>query len=143
MPLTDKLSDVAVYMQTRLEALGTFQDVFFGDQELIPRYPAASVEPVQMSRDFAGLPFQTLNNFSIYVHIYFGTIGDTQASELACGQYAEQVLDYLHQDPQMGDLVTYAFARRYEMGQAVRNNNQLLRACRISWEAVNKTGVGQ
>lgn len=141
---TDKLSIVAVYIKNLLETTqGLFEDVWFGDQELIPRYPSCAVDPIQLERTFDGFPFQTVNNHTVFLHIYHGRIADTQETDLQCVQFAEQVVDLLHEDPQLGGLVIQGFCKKYEMGQAVRNTNQLLRATRITWEGISKTGVGQ
>jgi hypothetical protein len=144
MSQTDRLSIVADAMQAKLQGEPTLnlKDVFWGDQELIPRFPAATVEPIQMERTMDGVPLMTVNNHSLYIYIYHCHVLLPQMTDRECIQHAEEIIAFLHKDTQMSDTVIQGWVKKYEPGQAVRNNNELLKATRITWEGLTKTGVG-
>lgn len=135
---------VADYLKNALEAatqLG-FEDVFFGDQEMIPRTPAVAVDPSDMQRDLAGVATggMTLNTMTVYVYIYHGPLQSPQITRRECDQLAEAVMEQLHKDLQLGGLVIHGYCTSLESGAASRGS-VMLRTHRITWQGISKTGV--
>jgi len=119
-----------------------FEDIFYGDQELIPHTPAAAVEPGSMQRQIGGIMpgGQTLNTFQVYVFVYHCPIQSPQVTRKECDQLAEQVQRIFHTDVTLGGLVTHGFCTNSESGVTVRGG-AMLRTHRITWSGISKTGV--
>jgi hypothetical protein len=122
------------------EALG-LADVFYDDQNQIPRTPTACVVPDEKSRELAGVPRLSQNTFGLYVLLYTSKIGDVQDNARDALAFAEQVEFFLHSDPTLGGLVVHSFCTRTEPGYRTRDKTTF-RACRIKFEGINKSVLG-
>lgn len=119
----------------------TVQDVFYGDQQQIPRTPAICVEPDGKKRTIDGVPRRSANEFSLYVLLYVSAVTDSQSNARQALDLAEQVEDFLHKDPTLGGLLVHSFCSELEPGYRQRKDT-LFRACRIKFEGINKTVLG-
>lgn len=144
MPLTDNLDTVTQYIvdliNTNKVALGV-QDVWYGDQELIPRSPAVAVEPGTKTRTLTGMPRMATNNFTVFILVYVAKLQDIQLTRKTSNQLAEAIEDLIHGDSNLGGLVVHGFCTSQESGYAVRGS-LLMRAVRISYEAMSKLQLG-
>lgn len=129
-------------IQARLEgqkvAFG-LTDVFYGDQDKIPRTPAICVEPGDKTRNLNGLPRRTEVNMTVYLILYHYQLESIQVVREDNDTLAEQIEDFLHQDPQLRDnlgnaTVIDSLVTRIESGYQQKRNS-LFRASRMSFEA--------
>lgn len=141
MPTTNSIVAVVDYIKaTLLEANASslgLQDVFYGDQDLIPRFPAAAVEPTSMQEEPSGEGFSKNNRFQVLVIIFHSKIGDNQTTKRECDLFAEAVKDVLNGDRQLGGLVTHSWTSATDYGFAVRGK-VTIQATRILFEAISK-----
>ena len=131
---------VADYVLDLLQNDGTLdlQDVWYGDQELIPRVPCVTIEPTSVESNLAGIPFMLENQLSISIMVYYGGIRDTQISKRDAIAYAQNVISALHADKTMGGNVIHSFCTGVEHGVAAKNST-LIFASRLTWSGLTKT----
>jgi hypothetical protein len=138
---TDSLVTVADVLVAKLEAsadsLG-LTDVFFGDQDLIPRSPAACVEPGDKTRDLQGATRRTENVFTIYILVYHSEVRSPQSNRKDADTLAEAIESLIHSDATLGGLVRHCYVTQVQSGYA-RKQNALMRSSRITFEARNMT----
>jgi hypothetical protein len=100
-PLTDSTLVIANRFFDILDAnkasLG-IQDVWFGDQQLVPRVPALCVEPGTKRRVLQGVPDLTLNEIDTHFLLYHSPVADSQTSRRAAIAFAEAVETFLHEN---------------------------------------------
>lgn len=141
MPQTDKPTVVSQYIYDLLtdnkQELG-IEDVFDGDQELIPRTPAICVLIGDYGRELTGAPFRTDNAFTIYLMVYHAKIQDNQLNYRECNELAEAVMDLMHQNKTLGDNVIHGFVTSIEPGY-VRQGRSLSYVSRLTWYGLTKT----
>lgn len=158
MAHTYKVTELAVHLQGLLTATASlgFEDVFYGDQNLIPRSPAACIEPVVIHRELIGLPYNMENRMQVYVYVYFALQSDVQAVQLGVDELAEDTAEVINKDglPPAGALasdpdttgtsfggrVIWGHVAKIEYGYAVKRN-QLHRADRLTVDCLTKTPV--
>ena len=141
---TKSIVVVAKYLQARLEGnveLG-LEDVFYGDQALVPRFPAVAVEGESKETTPTDLGQAGTVLMNVLVIVYHSKIGDNQTTREQCDTFAEGIEDFIHTDRQLGGLVTHSWVAGIDYGYA-RRNNELLRAARIRVQAISKTRIGQ
>lgn len=140
MATTDSLVAVADAVKLMLEnqsiTLG-LKDVFYGDQDLIPQFPAAAVEGQNLSERPSDTGFSKMNEFQVLVILYHSKIQDNQTTRREADLYAEAVKAVLNSDRQLGGLVTHCWVSSTDYGYAVRSG-VTIRAARILFEAVAK-----
>lgn len=124
-----------------MENLG-FKDVFYGDQEKLPRTPAACVEAAPFDRSLGGVggKGRTDNILRVGVIIYFGKIQDVQINSKATEEMAEAVMDLLHRDVTLAGLVTHSFVTSIQPGYSARPD-AILKASRVNWQGQSKTQI--
>jgi hypothetical protein len=145
MTHTGMLEDVSLSMLTFLEGIkATIQveDVFYGDQELIPRFRALCVEPSEVTRELAGVGAggQTLNTFTVLMYLYHGPYHNSQQNRQENEHAAALVQTALHDNLDLGGTVIHGFVVRGESGAA--NRGSLLAVHRLVWQGINKTLLG-
>jgi hypothetical protein len=116
--------------------------VFYGDQDLIPEYPACAIEPVFTQRELTGAGGRgfTDNLFEVYVFLYFGQVGDVQKSRQDTDAFSKEVQQYLNQDVTLGGAVIDGSVAVEESGQ-MRKGAQL-QVTRLTWRGMTKTQRG-
>jgi hypothetical protein len=114
------------------------QDVYYGDQKLIPRTPTVCVEPGPLKRDLNHTGFATDNDFTIFLLIYHDRIQDEQVTRKECMEFSEQVMDLLHLNKQMGGHVVSGWVVGIDPGFAVRNKT-FYKVSRVTWHGISKT----
>lgn len=117
-------------------------DVFWGDQDKIPRTSAACIEPVMKTRELAGVPRRTDVPMELYVMVYHAKIQDVQVTTRECVIQAEAIETLLHQDAQMGGLFIHTLVTAIEPGFA-RRTATLFRSTRITFTALSKVSLPQ
>jgi hypothetical protein len=135
--LTGSLELVCQYLFELLEAnkdILQLEDVFYGDQDKLPRTPAACVEPGEKDRELKGAQRMTRVTFRIYVLIYHSAVTSPQSNRRSADRTAEAIEGLIHSDPRMGGLVIHGFCTNVSSGYANRTGT-LVRASRITFEA--------
>jgi hypothetical protein len=119
-----------------------FEDVFFGDQDMVPRTPAIAVDPLRLDREIQGIMSggMTKNTFLIYVFVYHAPIQNGQVTRQESDQLADAVQNVLHQDLTLGGLIIHGFCTMSESGVAHRGGS-MLRTHRITWTGISKKGL--
>lgn len=150
MPLQRFLSPIAEYVKALLEADAglAFQRVYYGDQELIDKTPAAAVTPGNVTRALQGVPYQVQADLALYVVVYGGRLGDNQTLNLEIDRLTEATALAIDKDSLstqfggtlLGDNVIHGHCVTIDYGYAIRSN-KLVRANRIMWLGLTKTGL--
>lgn len=144
MPVTDSELAITQYwlgkIKTDYATLGFNQaeDIFFGDQEKVPRTPSLCLEPGTKTRDIVPPSASTMNSLSVVFILYHSPVKENQQARIELLTFAEALEAYLHQDLQAGGLVTYGYVTSLEPGYVVRGNT-LMHAARMTWEGQSKT----
>ena len=141
--LTNRASVVAQAIQTVLidnqVALG-LTDVFYGDQDIIPRYPCVCVEVDLKSTPPTEVNPMTygLNTFEILLILYNSKIEDVDTLRLETDTLAEDIADVMHKDFRLTGLVTFGYVTTIQYGYVVKQG-RLVRSAKLTWRAINKT----
>lgn len=129
--------DMADYLKTLIETNRTslgLADVYYGDQNNIPRTPSACVDPGGKDRGLNGAPRRTLVTLTNYVLIYHNKMTSTEIIRREDDQRAEAIEKLIHQDSQMGGLVIDSMVTGIESGYLMRERT-MFRASRLTIEA--------
>lgn len=145
MPNTDRFSPITDKIYTILDDAKTslgVMDVYYGDQELLPRTPAVTVESGAYSRELAGMGGKgmTENRSTVYVMVYFGRVQDVQQNSRDADALSEAIMDVLHTDVTLEGLIVHGHVSGIEPGYATRRG-VLLRSARVTWNGLTKTQI--
>lgn len=128
-------------IERQIELLETgdlgLQDVYYGDQQKIPRTPCATVEAGTQNNLLAGAPFRVEHDITTYIVLYIAKVTSNQVSKREADLLSAAVTKRLHEDKTMGGLVVYGLVTRIEPGFAQRG--ELMQAVRITWTGLSKT----
>lgn len=152
MTQTADVSVLTQYIQAMIVAdpslggtIEAFQDVFYGDQDLVPRYPAIAVESAHIESQLDGANYVTRNTMRVVIIVYASKVQDVQATRLQADQIAVAVRTKLHTDRTMGGNVIHGFVTSIEYGYAVRkasgSTSVMIRAARLTWEGITKVAL--
>lgn len=141
MPMSAKgslLTERLISLLTDNAAELGLEAIYYGDQEYVPKVPAACVEPAQVSRQLQEVTLRTDNTFTISVILYYADIQGTQDAQRGADMFAEKIIDVINTDgiterwggTQFGGLVLYGYVSDTEYGYIVKQN-KLLRANRL------------
>jgi hypothetical protein len=135
---------------TTANADGSFQvvtsdNIYYGDQERIPRSPAVCIEPGLKTRELEGAPQQTRNTFNVYILVY--ALGpELMKVRAQCDEIGEAIETLLHKDLQLrnglppgsdNETVIHGFVQSFESSYAFRPG--LVRTVRMLWQGTTKT----
>lgn len=114
-------------------------DVFYGDQERIPRTPAVCIEPGEKTRDLNGAPRRVMTEVTTYILIYHNPVTSTETIREQDDNLAEAVEALIHADPQFRDAdgnaqVIDSLVSRIESGYQ-QKRGALYRASRLTVDA--------
>lgn len=131
-----ELVDYTIQLLTDHLELG-LQDVFYGDQDFLPRSPAACVEPNNKKQELKGAPRRTEVTLSVYVIVYFSHIRDTEVNRRDADLLSEAIEAVLHLDAQCGGRVIHSMVTENASGWATKSSTPI-RASRLSFEATTQ-----
>jgi hypothetical protein len=144
VPLTDSSEVVANYIFGILQGVAdtfspeSIQDVFYGDQSLLPKTPAVCVVPGVKNREFQGASLCTLNTFVTYVYLYYEKLQDAQLNVHGCTALADAIEKFVHADFKLGGNVVYVICEQNEPGIATKQGD-LVMAARLQFRSMSKT----
>lgn len=134
--MSDSIPFFANYLKTMIETnkgtLGVV-DVYYGDQNKIPRTPTTCVDTGEKQRQLNGAPRRTENNITIYVVVYHYKVGSSEENQLGADNLAEAHETLIHADPQMGSNAIHSLVTSIEAGFAQRGRDTY-RASRLTVE---------
>jgi hypothetical protein len=135
--LTDSLVTVSKYIETMLSTNAValnLEDVFYGDQQRIPRTPAACVESGEKRRTLKGAPRMTLVDITTYIIVYHYKLKSVQEIREDNDLLAEAIETLVHSDCKLGGYVIDSMVTSVESGYQMKGNS-LFRASRLTIEA--------
>lgn len=141
MPQTDEIEVVTLALVDIFETDITLgiEDVYYGEEQLIPRTPAVSVA-VSKSR----VPYQTgstyLVTFNAVIDVFHSKYKSKQITRQECDQFAQSVEKLLHADLKLGGLVTNSFVSAIQTG-GLRAGTTLMQASRLTWQATSRKRI--
>ncbi len=130
--MTQKVVDILEGESTRLGLKG----VYFGDQELIPEYPAVTVEPGTKTRTIRALHEYELN-LTTTIYLYHGKVQSSETTMKENTALAEELEDVLAEHRKMDGVIINSIVTRMDPG-IVRRNDVMRRVTRITLEALSK-----
>lgn len=148
---TKSYLQISKYLQNWLNAnkasLG-IQNVYYGDQELIPKTPSVCVQPGNLVRTLSGALWQADTITSILIMVYHGEIQSKQINQAECDAFAIAIEDFLHTDHYLSNvaidaqapLITSGFVSSIEPG-SIRRGGKLMFATRLTYTAFSKTRI--
>ena len=142
LTLSQRLYDIA----TANKATWGVQDVWYGDQVNLPRTPALCIEPGRKTRQFAGAPDMTDNNFDVFFLLYHGAVRETQTTRkeaITCAEAIEKYFQVNHFNlaNASGDQIAlFGYFREVDPGYVYKNGT-LYSAVRMTWNGYTKTSL--
>jgi hypothetical protein len=129
------------------DAVTPVQDIFYGDQLKIPRFPAICIETGTKLRTWPPLPsLRSENTLEVTFFCYWAYLTGSEELKLKTDQLGEAVEEYMNinhltlNDASGVPLVIHGHVVENEPGYAVRNNNtNQIHASRLLWRAITKT----
>jgi hypothetical protein len=138
--LTDSLVVVSEYLFDLITQNKTplgLQDIYYGDQALIPRTPALCVESDTKTREIDGAPRRTLVQLNTFLILYHSPVKDIQKTRKDVDILAEAVETLVHADAQMNHLVIHSLVTTMQSGYAMKTGTQI-RSCRLTVQATSQ-----
>lgn len=120
--MTDRISELIDYLKTKVESAPNqmgFKEVYYGDQTVIVATPTLCIGSA--TKDSELMPSRLEHMMYVYLIIYHGKVQDVQKNQKEADVFAEDLIDFLHLDPQMGDNVVHAWVSKSESGFAIRS----------------------
>lgn len=128
------------------DGVSAIQDVFYGDQLKIPRFPAICIEPMTKTRTWPPQPsLRTENTLGVHIFIYWSQVTGSEELKYKTDRLAEDIEEYMHinhltlLDASGSPLVIHGHVVENEPGYATRNSGVLVHASRLQWQAITKT----
>lgn len=138
--LTVTLSSVAEYLVNKFEEQKgplELEDVYYGDQQKIPRYVSLCVQPDTHDFELAGAPRRVLSVPTIMVMVYHGQLQSVQANLLECDQHAYRIAEAINTDDDLGGMIIHGYVTKVESGSVQRGSSPV-RATRLTYQATAK-----
>lgn len=110
------------------------QDIYYGEQRLIPQFPAIVVEALPKDRDYANTRQYGIT-FRVSILVLWGSVDSTaEVNRKEVDQKAEAIEDVLHSDKDLGGLLVRNTGHvvRIEPRVALRGAPKM-RASRLTW----------
>lgn len=128
-------------------ALG-IQDVFFGDQLMVPHTPAICVEPGRKRRNLEGVPDMTRMEIDTTFYVYHSKVdSEKQQARDDCIKFAEDVEDYLHVNhlrlfdlAGTQQLTIHSYCTDFDPGYSFKRNTWY-HAVQMTWTNLTKVSL--
>lgn len=124
------------------------KDVWFGDQELLPRTPCIAVEPGTERRELAGIPDMTQMRIDTTFFVYHSVVGmEQQQARRDSIKFAENIKHYLHVNhirlfskDATRQLTIHGFCTDFDPGYSYKQRT-LYNAVQMTWTSLTKTSL--
>ena len=124
-------------IQAQASALG-IQQVYYGDQTILPETPCVCVSPGNKLRELQGTTMRTLNTIETYVFVYYGKVQDVQQNLHAAQTLADAIEPVVQADLTLGGTVIWTLCTQNEPGM-VNKMGSLMMGNRMTFQSVSKT----
>jgi len=140
LPYFTSMVDVTQYLVDLVTAnqddLGLLT-VYYGAQEIIPKFPSAELESIFKSRTlYATHQYELIFRVGILVLIEPITTSTEKRKEAE--QFGEAVQDVIDADRKFGGKLINSFITRIEPGRVLRANRPMMRAVQLTWEGLSR-----
>lgn len=121
-------------------------NVWYGDQDSVPRTPSICVEPGTKRRVLAGVPDMTLIDIDVHLLLYHSPISEQQDARQDCIAFAEGVERFLHINHlnlanSNGDqIIIHGFVTEMDPGYVYKSGT-LHHAVQMVWTGTTKTSL--
>ena len=142
MPLTEKNSEVAQALVDLLQAdwdtigVPNKDDIYYGDQQLYPRFPSVAVESAPQDREIQQTGLQQRIRFHMAIICVTGGLKDMAKRRKDADELAERVVDQIHTDRTLGAIVINGNITNIEPGFITRGG-ALLVTHLVTWEGLS------
>jgi hypothetical protein len=117
------------------DALGLI-DVFYGDQDKVPKFPSVGVESMPKRRtQLDTRKFRV--DLSCGVYLYHGMLQATYKTKKEADTLSELIENALHTDFTFGGLVVFGYVTRVEPGIALKSEI-MVKTTRLTWEGQSR-----
>lgn len=141
MPPTNSLDEVAQALVDVIKAsagpLG-LKDVWYGEEDLVPKTPAVSVVPDRKRRDIIETGYMARNDFEVVITLFHSRLASPTLVRRETIQLAEQLEDVIHADRTLGGLLVHSYVTELTPG-FVRRGNVVMKATQLGWSGFTKT----
>lgn len=129
---------IHTYLDEAKEELG-IKRVYYGRTDLIPDYPAITVEPGTKQRSLElGSTHKFRIDFAVEIFLYFGKISNTAEINFEENErLTELVEEKLHENFRLDGMVIFGFVTSIEPGTTLRSQ-EMIKVSRITWEAQSR-----
>lgn len=117
-------------------------DVFYGNQNMIPRASAAVVMASGKRRVLAGVSApggRTENSMMVSVSLNWSKVGDEATERRAVDDRAYEIEKLLHADTTLGGIIIHGYVADVERGESSIANGSMFRSVVMSYIATTKT----
>jgi hypothetical protein len=132
--ITQRIVDVLTESADEL----TLKGVFYGFQQLIPEFPAISVESGRKFRGGSSTHRFEIR-FSVLMMLEHGKIQSTEINKKESEELSELVEAKLHEDLTLGGLVIFGYVSGIDPGVRLRES-EMIRATRLTWDGLSREG---
>jgi hypothetical protein len=140
-PPSDRLDVITLAVFDAVVAKKTdlsLQDVWFGEQNKIPRCPAVCVIGDTKTREARGAPRLVTNTFRVRCDLYVVKVGDVQDLHADALSLADDLEEVLHEDLTFGGIVIGSLVGSSEQGVVDRSGTNY-RTARLTLELENRS----
>lgn len=123
-------------------------NVFYGDQALIPGGLTVCVHPGPQTGTMQGSSQQRLNTFKVFILVYVSKIQDIQDNRLLADQTCKGIEHLLQNNLQLRDanglnpILIHGFVEESDPGYTIRQGT-MFEAVRMTWAGMTKTMLSQ
>lgn len=132
--ITQRVVDIYTEAAEELALKG----VYYGYQQLIPAFPALSVESGRKGRVGSGTHRFEIQ-FSVLMMLEHGSIQSTEITKKESEELSELIEQKIHEDFTLGGLVLFGYIRSIDPGVRLRES-EMIRATRLTWEGLSREG---
>jgi hypothetical protein len=135
--ITQKIKDILIAELVPVD----LKAVYYGEQTLIPSYPAVVVESYPMEREITGT-----HTFGVTLRtgiiVFHGKLQPPEVTKKECEELIELITETLHADHTLDGLVVFGYINRVDPGVAIRGGpegaSEMYRASRVTWEGLSR-----
>lgn len=143
MPLFTKATQQTQYILDALVSQfvpSVFQRGYYGDQDMIPNFPAFIVESNDKDRVLGGQASSHTFRLALrtVIIIYHEKIQSTQLTKKEDEVLAEQIEDYFLTHPDLNQQVIFGYVERVRPGVVIRPGRVMLKATRLEYIGISK-----
>ena len=115
------------------------EEVYFGDQNRIPRHPTVCIEPTSQRNEIAGVatPMRLMRTHTVTAILYHSKFVDTQTQRRDCDAMAAAIEELIHANVTLGGLVIHAYVSGIDSGYSRKDG--IIRAAGITVTAITKS----